>query len=80
MDYEEVLNVLRNYNDYVRKVCTKTAESNPLCEIYADLRDGVKTIDSYVSGAEQTPAQAMPADAGQVPETTAEEPSEESSE
>ncbi len=80
MDYEEVLNVLRNYNDYVKKICAKTAESNPVCEIYADLRDGVKTIESYINGAEQTPVQAMPADAGQAPEELSENASEEPSE
>lgn len=49
MKYEEVLQVLANYNDYIKNVCKKTAEDYPVCEVYADLREGHKTIDSYIA-------------------------------
>lgn len=49
MNYEEVLQVLTNYNEYVKNVCKKTAEDYPVCEVYADLREGYKTIDSFVA-------------------------------
>lgn len=49
MNYEEVLQVLANYNDYVKNICKKTAEDYPVCDVYADLREGHKTIDAYIA-------------------------------